>query len=187
MSKHPMRKPMLPPLPSETRAGLEAAGAVPPMSTPAAQPANELDQVSAQVAAPTPVPQAEGFKTELTKPAPAAKVEKTKLGKTPAYELSHKIVIYAPANPKRGGTAGWARFEVYRDGMTAEEYMKHPKIGGFGRADISWDLQRHFIKLVPADTYEAELRVRDEVRAGKKAEAAPTAEAQPKEESSPAV
>ena len=46
------------------------------------------------------------------------------------------IKILVKANPKRPGTASYARFELYRDGMTREQFLK---AGGKG-VDLQWDL-----------------------------------------------
>ena len=64
------------------------------------------------------------------------------------YDAGHHIVVLADKNPKKLGTAGRDRFAVYRTGMTVKEYMEHKAVGKFAAADLRWDLDRKFIKVV---------------------------------------
>lgn len=53
------------------------------------------------------------------------------------------IRVLAQTNPKRPGSASYPRFELYRDGDTVAQYMAR----GGRRADITWDVDKGFIKL----------------------------------------
>lgn len=57
------------------------------------------------------------------------------------------IRILCEGNPKRRGTAAHDRFAYYRDGMTVAEFLQ----AGGTRGDLSWDQERCFIRLAPAD------------------------------------
>lgn len=53
-------------------------------------------------------------------------------------------VKYGPdSNPKRPGSAGHARFAMYEDGMTVQQALDK----GIWSADITWDLERSFIRI----------------------------------------
>ena len=66
------------------------------------------------------------------------------------YDPSHLIVVLADKNPKKLGSAGRDRFAVYHTGMTVKQYMEHKAVGKFAAADLRWDLDRKFIKVVSA-------------------------------------
>lgn len=66
------------------------------------------------------------------------------------YDPSHHIVVLADKNPKKFPSAGYDRFAVYRTGMTVREYMDDRRVGKFAAADLRWDLDRKFIKVVPS-------------------------------------
>ena len=53
------------------------------------------------------------------------------------------ITLVATENPKRPGSASFARFALYQTGMTIAEYLK----AGGQRSDIRWDTARGFITL----------------------------------------
>lgn len=80
-------------------------------------------------------------------PAPAPAAPATVTGRRTSYDTSHVIVVLR-SNPKMAGTAGFARYAVYESGMTVAAYLSHKSIGKFGRADIRWDLDRGFIRIV---------------------------------------
>jgi hypothetical protein len=58
-----------------------------------------------------------------------------------------KIRILCATNPKKFGTAAWARFNLYRDGMTIPEF----KAAGGWQEDITNDLAKGFISLSNLD------------------------------------
>jgi hypothetical protein len=66
------------------------------------------------------------------------------------YDPSHHIVVLSDKNPKKFPSAGYDRFAVYRTGMTVKEYMDDRRVGKFAAADLRWDLDRKFIKVVPS-------------------------------------
>ena len=57
---------------------------------------------------------------------------------------NQRIVLLAKENPKRPGSKSFARFELYQHFNTTDEYLKN---GGYA-ADLLWDADRGFIKLV---------------------------------------
>lgn len=57
-------------------------------------------------------------------------------------DLARRIAYVAP-NPKKPRTASYDRFSQYREGMTLAEALS----AGLTRADLSWDVERGFIRL----------------------------------------
>jgi hypothetical protein len=55
------------------------------------------------------------------------------------------ISYVAPANPKKSGTACYARFPLYAVGLTVDECVAR----GVTRADVRWDAAQGFIVLDP--------------------------------------
>lgn len=95
--------------------------------------------------------------TPVVAPAPVAAppvvqaaVPDVVIGRRHRYDTSHHIVVLAERNPKKLGTAGYDRFAVYHTGMTVKQYMEHKAVGKFAAADLRWDLDRKFIKVVSA-------------------------------------
>lgn len=67
------------------------------------------------------------------------------------------IKVIAPLNPKRPGTKAHERFGYYRSGMTVGDYVAMCKSHSAPRAedallDISWDVDRGYIELLPSGT-----------------------------------
>lgn len=61
------------------------------------------------------------------------------------------IRILCDGNPKRRGTASYDRFQLYVDGMTVAQFLAK----GGTRGDLTWDQERAFVRLAPADEAEA--------------------------------
>jgi hypothetical protein len=55
------------------------------------------------------------------------------------------VISVVNPNPKRPGSASWARYELYRAGMTLEEALA----AGLTMADLQFDLERSYISLLP--------------------------------------
>lgn len=79
---------------------------------------------------------------------PKVDVPKVVVGRNVRYNTEDVIVVLK-SNPKRPGTAGYARYSVYETGMVVADYLKDRRVGKYGRADIAWDLDRNFIRIVP--------------------------------------
>lgn len=60
--------------------------------------------------------------------------------------LKQTIKLNRQENPKRKGSKSAKRFDLYRDGMTALEFIQ----AGGTRGDLNWDSQHEHITLVPA-------------------------------------
>jgi len=56
-----------------------------------------------------------------------------------------EICVLVANNPKRPGTAAYAKFSVFRDGMTVASYLAAPGDGGTG--EIRWCLAHGYISL----------------------------------------
>lgn len=55
-----------------------------------------------------------------------------------------RVITYVQEhNPKKEGSASWARFALYRAGMTVDEFLR----AGGTIGDIKWDAERDFIRL----------------------------------------
>ncbi len=61
--------------------------------------------------------------------------------KTP--KITGTITLLVDQNPKRKGCACYERFNLYKDGMTTEEYIQ----AGGKRDDIRWDIAHGFIQV----------------------------------------
>lgn len=61
----------------------------------------------------------------------------------PIQNADSRITILVKENPKRPGTAGHARFSLYKNGMTVAEFVA---VGG-KTVDVAWDSKHNFIKL----------------------------------------
>jgi hypothetical protein len=55
-----------------------------------------------------------------------------------------KIHLLAQANPRKPGTKVWTSFNLYKEGMTVEEYLK---LEGAGKNHLLWDIDCKFIEL----------------------------------------
>lgn len=130
----PAKPSFLPPLPSEMVAEREAA---------TGEVLTDEERLAAIQAAAEETPI-----VPLAATAPKIEVPKVVVGRTVRYDTADVIVVLK-SNPKRPGTAGYARYAVYETGMKVEDYLKDRRIGKFGRADIAWDLGRSFIRIVP--------------------------------------
>lgn len=63
---------------------------------------------------------------------------------TPAARSDPRVIrVVAPACPKKPGTNAWRLWQLYRDGMTADEYIA----AGGTRAAIRYDSDHGFIRL----------------------------------------
>ena len=54
-----------------------------------------------------------------------------------------RVVATVAPNPKKPSSASWARYELYRVGMTVDEFVA----AGGTTADVKWDLEKGFITL----------------------------------------
>lgn len=165
-------------------------------------PAEDASESSTPAAdAPDPTPSAAA--DEGSTPSPSASTDAPKASadprantvgsRTARYQLTDRIVVLV-RNPKCPGTAGHQRFDRYKDGQTVSSYLEDEQIGKFGRADISWDLARGFVAIVPEADVPDVIKSRDvywakedakkaadaaaaATKAAAKAKAAPVAEA----------
>lgn len=64
-------------------------------------------------------------------------------GRPGAYEDSQSIKVLAKENPKREGSDGYKRFELYRKNKTVGAFLK----AGGTAADLRWDVEKGFIKV----------------------------------------
>jgi hypothetical protein len=82
-------------------------------------------------------------KPEVAKPkAKKAKVMDPKLFKgTYKYDRDARIQICVPKNPKREGSNGYKRFELYKSGMRIRDFLS----AGGKTIDLDWDRERGFI------------------------------------------
>lgn len=85
-------------------------------------------------------------KAKKAKAKKAEKVQEKKAAGRPSSRapLDGVIKVVRAKNPKRPGSAAHARFDLYKPGMTVDEFLA---AGGW-RADISWDLRQGFIEVV---------------------------------------
>ena len=67
------------------------------------------------------------------------------------HETDPMVVVFVPSNPKRPGTEGWRRFELWKIGYTVAEL----KAEGLWPADVKWELERDTVKLAPPGSPEA--------------------------------
>ena len=123
-------------------------------SEDASETASESPTPSADAPDPTPSaapPEGSTASPSASTDAPKASADpraNTVGSRTARYQLTDRIVILV-RNPKRPGTAGRARYECYADGQTVSSYLEDERVGNFGRTDISWDLARGHIAIVP--------------------------------------
>lgn len=68
------------------------------------------------------------------------------------FAANQKIVVKADSNPKRKGTKAAKTFRLYAKAGTVAEFLE---LGGT-RADIAWDAERGFIKVLPVRTRKAQ-------------------------------
>lgn len=95
-----------------------------------------------------PAPAPAESKTETAAAAPAAKGGPRGVPQDAIIRMQpdpkDASKIYGPDhNPKRSGSAGHARFALYKDGMTVREAID----AGIWAADITWDKDKGFIKV----------------------------------------
>lgn len=60
--------------------------------------------------------------------------------------MKQTITLKRLENPKRAGSKAFARFALYRDGMTVLDFVK----AGGTRGDINWDVAHSHIELTPS-------------------------------------
>ena len=71
-----------------------------------------------------------------------------KINQQEKSRLDSRIIrVQSVTNPKIRGTAVWARFNLYRDGMTVRIFLKK----GGKRADLKYDEHRRYIRLENPD------------------------------------
>lgn len=70
-------------------------------------------------------------------PAPSAKDAAN------AARLARVITVLAAENPKKPGSKTYARFALYKNGMTTAQALS----AGVRPADIAWDVKHKFISL----------------------------------------
>ena len=86
-------------------------------------------------------------KSQSTVIKPKAKVKKPKVMDpkefkgTYKYDRDARIQICVPKNPKREGSGGYKRFEIYKSGMRIRDFLK----AGGKTIDLDWDRERGFI------------------------------------------
>lgn len=120
----------------DSTVSLTALGLVSYVAAPAATPAEAAPVEAAPVEA---------------APVEAAPVSQGARKRGPAPRVSDDSVITSVvANPRRPSAAGFARFALYRVGMTTGEYIRaaHALQGesiGRWRGDVIWDLEHGFI------------------------------------------
>lgn len=81
--------------------------------------------------------------TKKQKTAPAAKAERKP---RPVLRDDRIIRLLVDKNPKKQGSKTYERFELYRDGMTVQEFRQ----AGGTSDDVKWDAQRGFIRVEDA-------------------------------------
>ena len=86
----------------------------------------------------TPRSQSAVVKPKAKKP----KVMDPKLFKgTYKYDRDARIQILVPKNPKREGSGGYKRFELYKSGMKIRDFLEK----GGKTIDLDWDRERGFV------------------------------------------
>lgn len=79
--------------------------------------------------------------------APAAKAPRAPRSAAPRGPAKRgsdpRVVTYVGPNPKKEGSASHARFALYKEGMTVDQFVA----AGGTIADVKWDSERGFIKL----------------------------------------
>ena len=96
----------------------------------------------AQVA-PEPEPEPEPEAQVAPEPEPEPEPDAEVAPRRPMAQAEQVITLLATENPKRAGSASFARFALYRDGMAVSEYLE----AGGRRSDLWWDSDRGFITL----------------------------------------
>lgn len=97
------------------------------------------------------LPEPKDFETKTRRRSPINKVKKERVT-TARHRLAESVrgtyivTNIIDINPKRGKSG--ARFELYRDGMTVKEFLD----AGGKSGDITWDVEREFIKLKNPET-----------------------------------
>lgn len=71
------------------------------------------------------------------------KAPKKDAGRGRNFDPAAKIKVLVDKNPRRQGSATYDRFNLYRDGMTVEEFLA---AGGWN-GDLRWDSARKFISV----------------------------------------
>jgi hypothetical protein len=69
--------------------------------------------------------------------------------KTSAVSGTDVIRVSVSANPKKAGSAAAARFALYKDGMTVDDYVKAAGSRKQALVDMAWDRKRGFIAFEP--------------------------------------
>jgi hypothetical protein len=87
----------------------------------------------------------EPTKVETKKKIVAAKTEKSE-GKRHRIDVTKKIHLKVTENPKRKESGSHKVFELYKEGMTVEEFLKLEKQGAH-LGHIRWDVAHGFISL----------------------------------------
>lgn len=70
-----------------------------------------------------------------------AETPKAKRGRASRFASEHRIRVVSEKNPKRGKAA--ERFNLYRDGMTVEQYLA----AGGTTADLAWDTTKGLVQV----------------------------------------
>ncbi len=97
--------------------------------------------------APAPVPTTNGqdpAPASVKPSTPRRAAKKAATGKKAAkFTDGQKIKLLVKSNPKRPTGASYARFALYRTGMTVKTAIKK----GVRRADLIWDVGHEFISI----------------------------------------
>jgi|TARA_B100000085_G_scaffold191543_1_gene175489 hypothetical protein len=86
-------------------------------------------------------------KSQSTVIKPKAKTKKPKVMDpkefkgTYKYDRDARIQVCVDKNPKREGSGGYKRFELYRTGMTIRNFLEK----GGKTIDLDWDRERGFV------------------------------------------
>ena len=86
-------------------------------------------------------------KSQSTVIKPKAKTKKPKVmdpkefSGTYKYDRDARIQVCVPKNPKREGSGGYKRFQLYKSGMKIRDFLK----AGGKTIDLDWDRERGFI------------------------------------------
>ena len=87
-------------------------------------------------------------KVEVVKPKAKVKAMDPKTFKgTYKYDRDAKIQLCVPKNPKREGSGGWRRFNLYKNGMKIRDFLS----AGGKTIDLDWDRERGFIAVEVID------------------------------------
>ena len=86
-------------------------------------------------------------KSQSTVIKPKAKTKKPKVmdpkefSGTYKYDRDARIQVCVPKNPKREGSGGYKRFQLYKTGMKIRDFLEK----GGKTIDLDWDRERGFI------------------------------------------